>query len=335
MKVQNKDVVIVGSHAMKHHFPDFPRVPADKDLIIRKSVLDDILAYEPFIDSIIDSKKWSESGLSIVIKFNHDPTPYEYLISDGQKSLELILGSLCDETNYAPISVLYSLKKAHINFPVKFDKHIRDLMFLREKLRQQKGISLETDLISEGDLLDEYPALTYLHFKETEKRIGRLKTPKMNQTTEEFFGKSKKYVKSYYVHDNMHKAIAHSESGDPIYEMFLKEGSEVETDPELWREVALQGRIWAVLEEVYVIALERKILPAIFEKNAVNYTPKQAFDWALYRVCTTLCDGFFREFAVRAYDEIQKQYNPDYVNVFFSNISKYEKIEAHDQDEDS
>jgi hypothetical protein len=45
------------------------------------------------------------------------------------------------------------------------------------------------------------------------------------------------------------------------------------------------------------------------------------------RVCTTLCNGFFREFAVRAYDEIQKQYNSDYVNLFFKNINKYEKEE--------
>ena len=63
----------------------------------------------------------------------------------------------------------------------------------------------------------------------------------------------------------------------------------------------------------------------MFEKEVSRYyTPIEAFDWALMRVCTTLRDGFFRDFAVRAFDEINKQYNPDYVKTFFNNIDKYE-----------
>jgi len=326
-----KKAVVIGSMAMKHHFPDFPRVAMDKDIIIRKADFEEMIN-APEIDAVygIESVKINEEhGLSAIVKFKSDPVPYEYLFADGQKSLELILDQLSFGNDYAPVNVLYSIKKAHIHFPVKFDKHIQDLMFLREKLREKKGISLHDDLSAAIDLLETYPALTDLHFKETEKRLGKLRTPKMNQTKEDFFGKSKNYVRSFYEHDNMHLAIAHA--GLPIYHDILKDGSEVETDWYKWDQLNLQRKVWCVLEEVYVIALERKVLPWMFDpgepKTAKYYSAKQAFDWALMRVCTTLCDGFFREFAVRAYNLIQEQYDPEYVNKFFKNISKYEQIE--------
>ena len=233
---------------------------------------------------------------------------------------------------YASLEVLYSLKKGHIHFPIKFQKHIKDYMFIREKLRLKKGISIDQDLNSESDLLDHFPALSHMHFQETEKRLGKLKTPKMTESKQQFFGKSKKYVKSYYEHDNMHLAIAHDK--DPIYLKILKEGAEVETDYKAWSKLTTQQKIWCVLEEVYVIALERKILPQMFEVADFDKTVfgqkiefwdnRSAFDWALMRVCTTLCDGFFRDFAVKAFDLINKEYDDSYVTKFFTNINNYE-----------
>ncbi len=319
-----KKLAIIGSVAMKHHFPDFPRIPQDTDVIISQKDFTPIYV-EGMNSSSIERWQPGANHQSFIIKWENIPTPVEYLFSDSVRSLELILDQMCDESDYVPVDVLYSLKKAHIHFPIKFQKHIHDLMFLREKLRQKKSITLEQDLGSESDLLEMFPALTELHFNETEKRRGKLKTPKMNQTTEDFFGKSKKYVKSYYTHDNIHLAICHSAA--PIYIMILKGKSEVETDITKWSTLTIEEKIWCVLEEVYVIALERKILPQMFENIPLEYDEKSAFDWALMRVCTTLCDGFFRDFAVRAYDQIQKQYNPDYVKTFFKNIYKYEKIE--------
>lgn len=326
--------VVIGSTAIKYHFPDFPRIPMDKDIIIRKADFEEIIN-APEIDAVygIESVKINEEhGMSAIVKFKSDPVPYEYLFADGQKSLELILDELSDDSGYASPEVLYSIKKAHIHFPVKFKKHIQDMVFLGSKLRQKLNISLADDLNASSDLIDTYPALTNLHFLETEKRLGKLRTPKMNQSKEEFFGKSKNYVRSYYEHDNMHLAVAINHKGSPIYQNILVEGQEVETDPELWKKLSLQEKVWCVLEEVYVIALERKILPWMFDpgdpKTAKYYSAEEAFDWALMRVCTNLCDGFFREFAVRAYDVIKGSYDPDYVNKFFKNISKYEQIES-------
>ncbi len=329
----SKDYIIIGSKAIKHHFPDFPRIPMDIDVICSKTIYLDCLKDKHLIESV------KENENSAIIKWNDMATPVEYLFSDGIESFEMLLRDSDFEGDYAPIEILYSLKKAHIHFPIKFQKHIEDLMFLREKLREKYKLDFETDLKLYHDILNKSLDLTELHFKETEKRLGKLKTPKMNQNTKMFFGKSEKYIKSYYIHDNIHLAIAHDQ--DPIYLSILKEGAEVETDVHRWSPLTLQQKIWCVLEEVYVIALERKIIPQLFdikylpalindEKSIRQYgmmSDKEAFDWALMRVCTTLCDGFFREFAVRAYDEIQKQYDKNYVDKFFKNIGKYEKKE--------
>lgn len=326
----SRSMVVIGSFALLNdNFAEFRKNIADMDIIMPKSYFPHFIENE-----VIEWRTVSDEALhmadSIKLKFKSQKLPIEILFSDGVSSLELILEQICKDKLYAPIEVLYSLKKAHINFPVKFKKHIQDLMYMRYKLREKLGITMDQDLAAESDLLDHFPALTEMHFRETEKRRGKLKTPKMAESKAQFFGKSKNYVKSYYEHDNMHLAMAHDQ--DPIYHRILREDAEVETDPELWKKLTIQQKIWCVLEEVYVIALERKILPELFECHAYEnnelgkdpMTAEEAFDWALMRVCTTLCDGFFREFAVRAYDEIWKQYNPDYVKTFFNNIHKYE-----------
>ena len=46
------------------------------------------------------------------------------------------------------------------------------------------------------------------------------------------------------------------------------------------------------------------------------YTSEEAFDWALMRICTNLCSGWFREFATNNYFIIKKLYNKNYVEKF-------------------
>lgn len=319
------DYVIIGSAALKEHFPDLPRTPKDIDIIITQSMFEKTLdTYSHEIESI----QHSSSGLSHIVKFDYTDQVREYFIADKQEGLMKFL-DYQHPSHYANLGSLYSLKKSHIHRPIGFHKHVKDMHIIRSLIRKQENISSYDDLNSvDKDLCDLNPELTKLLLADTERRLGALDTPKMNQTTEKFFGKSKKYVKSYYVHDNMHKAIARMHNGTVMYEKILKDGSEVETDVKKWINLSLTERIWCVLEEVYVIALERKILPMMFEKDAPYWKPKQAFDWALMRVCTNLCDGFFRDFAVKAYNLIQERYNSNYVDVFLKQISQYDRIEA-------
>jgi len=319
------DHMIIGSEALNFHYPNLGREPKDIDII----------ALERYFENIVDMEKdrieyiqHSPTGLSHIIKYEDDLRPREFFIADKQESLMKIL-DYRHTSHYASLGVLYSLKKAHIHYPIKFSKHIQDYILLRSLIRKQEGVYSVDDLADlERDRLDLNPELTRLLQQDTVKRLGELKTPKMNQNTEKFFGKSKKYVKSYYVHDDMHKAIAMMHSGQVQYEKILKDNSEVETDYEKWKTLPVREQIYCVLEEVYVIALERKILPGIFETDTPQWNAKDAFDWALMRVCTTLCDGFFREFATRAYKQIQGRYNAGYVESFLKTISQYDRIEA-------
>ena len=320
-----RDYVIIGSTALKEHFPELDREPKDIDIVITQKCFDETIDKHSHEIEFINH---NSSGYTHIVKFEHSNQVREYFIADKQESLMMLL-DYPHRGHHANLGVLHSLKKSHIHYPIKFSKHIEDMHIIRSLLRKQEDTSSFDDIASVSrDLLDIYPELTQALIKDTEKRLGEVKTPKMNQSTKDFFGKSKKYVKSYYVHDDMHKAISELHTGEVIYEKILKTGSEVETDIDKWIFLSISERLYCVLEEVYVIALERKILPMMFESNAPIWTPKQAFDWALMRVCTTLCDGFFRDFAVKAYTQLQRRYDENYVNVFLKAISKYDRIEA-------
>ena len=87
-----------------------------------------------------------------------------------------------------------------------------------------------------------------------------------------------------------------------------------------WDEFSFEDKCKCVLEEAYVIALERKILPGIFGgKKFYNF--EQGIEYSLMRICTTLCSGWFRKFATDNYIRIYEMYNRNYVEDF---LKKYE-----------
>jgi hypothetical protein len=68
-------------------------------------------------------------------------------------------------------------------------------------------------------------------------------------------------------------------------------------------------KLYGVLEESYVLALERAVIP-------LNVSADRAFEIALEKVCTSITSGWFREFAWENYDEVKKLYHESYVNKF-------------------
>jgi hypothetical protein len=293
-------MLIVGSKALKHHYPNFPRTVNDIDLIGFKRDA-------TMLSKLLQPKEIKSTDHTILLKKIQNKTDVfdtdnvEILLCDNSESLQKYLEY--DKGNvYASKEVLYSMKKSHIHFPIKFKKHIHDYCFLYE--------SLDKD-----DILSE---ITKLNYKETEKRVGELKTPKLNKSIEEFFGQSKDYVKSYFIHDEIHKMMAHYEK--PLYEKMIVEETFALCDRKVWNYFTYEEKCRCVLEEAYVIALERKIFPMLFG-GGKGYTNDEAFDWALMRICTTLCSGWFREFATNNYFIIKMLYNKNYVEQF---LEKFE-----------
>ena len=293
-------MLIVGSKALKFYFPNFKRVVKDIDII----------GYSDDVNTLCDLlcptevKKGKNTVLlrNITNKtdiFNTDNV--EVLLADNSISLRKYM-QYDNERLFASPEVLFSLKKSHIHFPIKFEKHIEDYSFLYNHFN---GVDFLSDV-------------TEINFKEAEERLGKLKTPSLNKTVKEFFGQSDGYVKSYFIHDDIHRVMAHYDK--PLYEMMQVDKKLAKCEKDMWNLFTFEDKCKCVLEEAYVISLERKIIPMIFGGGR-GYTSEKALDWALMRVCTTLCSGWFREFATNNYYDIKKLVNKNYVEKF---LTEYE-----------
>jgi len=291
-------MIVVGSKALKFNYPEFNREINDIDIIGNSDDINYLIdKYSP--ERIINSK-YITTLVNIKSDEIFNTKNIEILNSDESDSLKEYVKYERQNNNdsiiYASPEVLLSLKKSHINFPIKFSKHIYDYNFLLNKLSN-----------------DKLSDITKLNFKETEERIGKLKTPSLKKSTDNFFGQSDNYVKYFYIHDDIHKVMSHYEY--PIYEDMQTKESSAWCERDMWERFDFEKKAKCVLEEAYVISLERKIIPMLNNCGKI-ISSKNAFDWAIMRICTTLCSGWFRQFATDNYTEIVKFYNPNYVQKF-------------------
>jgi hypothetical protein len=293
-------MIIVGSKALKFHFPKLKREVKDIDII----------GYSDDVNTLCDLLSPTEikKGKHTVLLKNitnktdtFNTNNVEVLLADDSVSLRRYM-HYDDVSLFASPEVLFSLKKSHINFPIKFEKHIEDYSFLYNHF----------------DGVDFLYDITEINFKETEDRFGKLKTPSLNKTVKEFFGQSKGYVESYFIHDDIHRVMAHYDK--PLYEMMRVDKNLAKCEKDMWNLFTFEDKCKCVLEEAYVISLERKIIPMLFGGGR-GYTSEGALDWALMRVCTTLCSGWFRKFATNNYYDIKKLVNKNYVEKF---LTEYE-----------
>lgn len=130
------------------------------------------------------------------------------------------------------------------------------------------------------------------------------KAPNLNQGKATFFTDNVKYI---YDHDTIHDAIKHLDK--PAYTYYMLDGAEVMCDKQKFNDCPNIVRLYGVLEESYVLALERAVIP-------YNTERKKAFDIALEKVCTTITSGWFRDFAYENYEKVQDLYHHSYVEKF-------------------
>jgi hypothetical protein len=304
-------MLVVGSKALNYHFPEFQREVKDIDII---GTTDDI---NYLIETLNPEKVLDNHNITTLLNIQN-PNEFfntknvEILNSDNSIALTEYIkyenNSNLGGLRYASPEVLLSLKKSHIHFPIKFQKHIKDYNFLLDLLKEDK---LEN--------------ITKINFKETELRFGKLKTPSLKKSTSKFFDQSEGYVKYFYIHDDIHQVMAHYDR--PIYEDMQTTSESAWCQKELWDNFSFEKKAKCVLEEAYVIALERKIIPML---NGVSdvVSSKKALEWSLMRICTTLCSGWFRQFAADNYSRICEYINHQYVQKFLEaeQIGKIKKI---------
>lgn len=158
----------------------------------------------------------------------------------------------------------------------------------------------------------EVPSVLKDWYKQRVKEIYWYKHPNLNVDKKDFFQDDG--VPYIFDHDTIHQAMAHYEK--PAYEYFQDEDAEVKCSRKLFEECSEDIRLHAVLEESYVLALERSQIP-----SPGVWTPRKSFETALMKVSSSITSGWFREYAYEHYFDVRKLYNDNYVDVFWEGVN--------------
>lgn len=126
--------------------------------------------------------------------------------------------------------------------------------------------------------------------------------PNLMQSNEDFFDDK---VVRVYDHDYLHELFAYEDR--PMFER-LKKPDNFESawcEKDLWQDLSDLQKLQCVAEETQVIASERFLIPKDWD-----FSSKRAYYMALKKVCTTLCSGWFRDYAIDHFPEILDMYDP-------------------------
>ena len=176
------------------------------------------------------------------------------------------------------------VKRSHLWRDLGFNKHITH--YWKYLAEHQKNMDL-------GDriLLEQRTELTHKMFPQL--------TPNLNQTVEQFFDDG---VKKVHNHDYLHSLFAYSIQ--PMYTRLQTDKTKAWCSKELWEGLTHVEKLQCVAEEAYVISTERFLVPKNWE-----YPMKLAYMQSLGKICTTLCSGYFRDFAIDHYPEVLRLFN--------------------------
>jgi hypothetical protein len=130
-------------------------------------------------------------------------------------------------------------------------------------------------------------------YKERQRIQYAYKLPKLNQKKDTFF--SGDGINYEYDHDSLHEALKFMDN--PAYTYYAD--GEVWSSKEKFNACSEEVKLLGVLEESLVLACERSQL-------AFNPAPdaRWSFEYALFKVCTSITSGFFREYAWENYDAV-------------------------------
>jgi hypothetical protein len=296
-------LVLIGSRAIEYWCNDFRKVGPDYDFIGTKEEFKSLVtrliqdgnrlvelkfiegtnkAYAKFSKFIIDMSMVDVDGPLR----ESDAEIYEY----AKHRFGCIF--LKELDNYFMLSTLelnFVLKESHKfkkNSP-HFLKTMQDLEFLR-RFTNENIINVYL-----REVLDRRKKATYNY-----------QHPKLNTSKQEFFTDSVPYQ---YDHDTIHEAVKHLDK--PAYQYYMQDDAQVMCSSDKFFAQPEIVRLYGVLEESYVLALERAVIP-----HGTN--PERAFEIALEKVCTSITSGWFREYAYENYFKVKNMYHASYVDKF-------------------
>lgn len=190
------------------------------------------------------------------------------------------------------------VKRSHLWRDLSFQKHITH--YHRHKLASFRN----RFTIVDANLLDKRTAATRKEFPQG--------NPNLYQTVEGFFDDA---VTKKYNHDYLHELVAYQSK--PMYTKLQHNPKLAWCEKVLWDKLSYVEQLQCVAEETYVIAIERFLVP-----NNWDYSYKRAYLRSLDKVCTTLCSGWFRDFAIDNYPSIFGLLNSDKINAVKAILEK-------------
>lgn len=299
-------MLLIGSRALQIRAPFLlNRKPKDFDFVCTKEEFDNWLvenAEKVGVDPKDETKVYSvgESGSKMIVR---GEVPCEFEIVKPGTSSEILYNIVKNEkdtlhTKFGSIpnlDMLFTLKKSH--------RYLKDSPHFWKNLKDYHKMKKFGAKVRE-----EYKDFLALREKETYKH----KHPKLNVSKKDFFNPDSG-VKYIYDHDSIHVAVKHLDM--PAYRYFMKDGAEVACDKEKFFACSREIQLLSVLEESYVLALERSQIPF-----SGSISPKQSFAIAISKVCTSISSGWWREFAYENCPDVLKMYNDDYVERFKSGL---------------
>jgi len=237
-------MIIIGSTAIKHWIPDF-REPNDRDVAISKGISFAPLTGKDFIQ-----------------------LPPE------------ILDILPQDSGYATLDAIYTIKCSHLGWDIKWQKHKSDVLYLKAK-----GCKKLPELYSK---LTEY----------WRKENGNKPFLSLYKKKDDFFNE---YVPYVYDHDYLHELVAYP--NPPVYSYCLCDGADVAIDKDKFDKLSLDLQLRMFKEEISVIAAERWLIPG---KICGKYTWMQAYHLALHKTVVSLTKNWATDFLIDHLDYFAK-----------------------------
>lgn len=290
-------LALIGSKAVNHHH--FFREPKDLDII---GSYEDIQKFALHMNGKELGKLKSiypiAKGKKLAIRFENSNVEAEvaWENSVSEKLFNLIKedkNTQIIENMYIPsMNILYMLKMSHryLKNSPHFYKTMQDILKMRDLNAYIEPNHMEFFKLREKDTYD------YGH-------------PKLNKDKDSFFTDDVDYR---YDHDTIHESMKNLHQ--PAYMFFKPENSEVWCSKEMWDQCSEEVKLFAVLEETNVLALERS--QVLFP----NTPPERSFDIALSKVCSSITSGWFREFAWENHDKVKNLYQNNYVEKFWKDV---------------
>lgn len=254
--------------------------------------------YESFKETLVKPKTIpvSKKCISLITGTGIHEFEIAWTDSCGQELLELVkndesIAFKHDNYYVGTPDLIFALKKSH--------------RYLKNSPHFLKTMLDYRHLESMGCKVPESLAQWY---KKREQETYNYSHPKLKNISKKDFFKDD-MVPYKYDHDTLHLAVMHLDQ--PAYNYFKPNTSEVQCSKQMFDACQEQTKLYSVLEESYVLALERSQIPTDFK-----VPPKISFDIALSKVCTSITSGWYRAWAYNHYFDVQNMYNENYVHRF-------------------